>query len=174
MSHARLLASLLPPLSYATEAPRLKAGQVAEGAALDAAQASARAMLTDQPWLLADPRLLADWERVLAIMPAATATTAERQQQIRVRLLATGGLTLAYFKKLLEASGYSVLLDEPRGFRAGEHSAGNRLYAPAAVRFYFRIRLRRNGQPVSANDKAALAAWLEDIKPAYSHFDIED
>lgn len=174
MSHATLLALLLPPESYDPNGVALATELAAEGAALDACQSSAEGLLTGGPWLFADARLLDDWERVLAITPVAGASVDERLQMVRVRLLATGGLTLDYFRRLLEAAGYTVLLDEPRGFRAGVHAPGDRLYAPEAVRFYWRIRLRRNGLPASAGEKAALAAWLDDIKPAYSHFDIED
>lgn len=174
MSHATLLALLLPPESYAPNGSALSAELTTEGAALDASQDSADGLLGGGPWLFADERLLDDWERLLAITPPTGASVAERLQTVRVRLLATGGLTLDYFRRLLEAAGYTVLIDEPRGFRAGEHAPGDRLYAPNAVRFYWRIRLRRNGLPATATEKAVLAAWLDDIKPAYSHFDIED
>jgi uncharacterized protein YmfQ (DUF2313 family) len=98
----------------------------------------------------------------------------QRQQTVQVRLLATGGLTLDYFKGLLVASGYTVLMDEPRGFFAGQNAPGDRIYDPEAVLFYWRIRIRQAGQLVGSDLKATLEAWLNDIKPAFSHFDIED
>lgn len=172
MNHADLLRQLLPT-AYAVDASLLGAELAAEGAALDAALVSGDRLVASEPFLFGDSSLLADWERVFAITAPAP-TIAGRQALVLAKLRATGGLSLAYFKTLLEVAGYQVLIDEPRGFFAGVQRAGDRIYNPVAVTWFWRVRVRLAGLPIDAATRASLTQWLDDIKPAFSHFLIED
>ena len=175
-THLTFLKLLLPQDAYDRAAPQISSDLAAEGRQLDAVQSAASAMLLET-----DPRttvqLLDDWERVYGLPDAGlmTATTVpERQQRLTAKVLQTGGLSKAYFQALLEQAGYTVIIDEPRGFFAGMNAGGDRLYDPAAVKWYWRVRLRKNGQLVSAANKSQVRAWLESVKAAYSFVDLED
>ena len=174
--HIDFLKLLLPIGAYDRAAPVLSAELSAEGKQLDAVQDSAAALLLE-----IDPRttvqLLADWERVYGLPDEGlmtAVTIAERQARLTAKVMQTGGLSKAYFKSLLEQAGYTVLIDEPRGFFAGTNVCGDRLYNTAAVTWYWRVRLRRNGQLVSAPNKSQVRAWLDSVKAAYSFVDLED
>ncbi|NVM78913.1 uncharacterized protein YmfQ (DUF2313 family) [Duganella sp. SG902] len=174
--HADYLKLLLPAVSYDPAAPQLSAELAAEGRQLDAVQASAAVLLQEM-----DPRttvaLLDDWERVYGLpdegLMAAT-TVEERQARLVTKVNQTGGLSKAYIQSLLEQAGYTVIIDEPRGFFAGENACGDRLYDPDKVVWYWRVRLRRNGQIISDADRSQVLIWLDSVKPAYSFVDLED
>lgn len=174
--HVDFLKLLMPLGSYDRAAPVLSADLAAEGRQLDAFQDSVAALLLEM-----DPRttvqLLPDWERVYGLpdegLMVAT-TIAERQARLAAKVLQTGGLSIAYFQSMLEQAGYTVVIDEPRGFFAGVNRCGDRIYNPDAVRAYWRVRLRRNGQIVSAENKAQVLAWLQAMKAAFSFVNIED
>ena len=174
--HADYLKLLLPAVAYDPSGALLSAELEAEGRQLDAVQASAATLLREM-----DPRttvlLLADWERVYGLpdegLMAAT-TIEQRQARLVAKVMETGGLSKAYFQSLLEQAGYQVLIDEPRGFFAGVNTPGDRLYDPSKVTWYWRVRLRRNGQLISAADRSQVYAWLQSVKAAYSFVDLED
>lgn len=175
MSHADLLARLVPPVSYDATGPRLTAQLVGDGNALDAALANADAILSPVPWLFGGAEFLSDWERLYQITPDANATVDQRQAVVYGRINAIGGTSLPYIQNLLTSLDYQVLLDEPRGFRAGENSAGDTLFNPDAVKYYLRVRIRNaDGTAVSADALAALTAWLNDVIAAGTHFTIGD
>lgn len=91
----------------------------AEGAALDAGQARAAALIDE-----IEPRttveLLADWERVAGLPDACVAsagvsqTPAQRRSALVGRLTTLGGQTQAYFVALAAALGYIVTVTEAR------------------------------------------------------------
>jgi len=174
--HAEYLKLLLPAVAYDPSGALLSAELEAEGRQLDAVQTSAAALLRE-----IDPSttvlLLADWERVYGLPDEGlmTATTVEeRQARLVTKVMETGGLSKAYFQALLEQAGYQVLIDEPRGFFAGVNACGDRLYDPTKVIWYWRVRLRRDGNVISAADRSQVEAWLESVKAAYSFVDLED
>ncbi|MFZ6748507.1 putative phage tail protein [Undibacterium sp. Ren11W] len=175
-THIDFLKLLLPPVAYDKAAQFLSTELSAEANQLDAFQASVMAMLLE-----IDPRttvqLLSDWERVYGLPDQGlmTATTiAERQARLTAKVLQTGGLSKAYFQSLLEQAGYTVIIDEPRGFFAGVNRCGDRIYSPPAVCWYWRVRLRRNGQVISAANRSQVRAWLDNFKAAFSFVDLED
>lgn len=175
-AHVDYLKLLLPAVAYDKAAPQLTAELSAEGKQLDAFQASVAGLLLE-----IDPRtavqLLPDWERVYGLPDEGliTATTiAQRQARLTAKVMQTGGLSKQYFKTLLEQAGYTVFIDEPRGFFTGTNVCGNRLYNTNAVQWYWRIRIRQGGQIVSAANKSQVRAWLESVKAAYSFVDLED
>lgn len=124
MSYQDILRGLLPPVSYARNAPRVRAQAEIDGAALDAVAESAQSVAD-----AVDPRsagqMLADWERVLGL----DGTGKNRQRRVlavMAKLNETGGLSIPYFVRLAEAAGYQIQIDEPQPFRAG-------VTAPATV-----------------------------------------
>lgn len=175
-NHVDYLKLLLPKDAYEKAAPQLTAELNAEGNQLDAFQASVEALLLEM-----DPRttvqLLADWERVYGLpdegLMAAT-TIPERQARLTAKVLQTGGMSKPYFQALLEQVGYTVIIDEPRGFFAGMNTGGDRLYDATKAAWYWRVRLRRNGQIISSADRSQVLSWLASVKAAYSFVDLED
>lgn len=175
-AHVDYLKLLLPAGAYDKAAPQLTAELSAEGKQLDAFQGSVAALLLE-----IDPRtavqLLPDWERVYGLPDdglMAANTIAERQARLTAKVMQTGGLSKQYFQTLLEQAGYTVVIDEPRGFFAGLNAGGDRIYDPSAVTWYWRVRLRRNGQIISSADRSQVRAWLNSVKAAYSFVDLED
>lgn len=175
-NHANLLKALLPPVAYDRTGAVLNAELIAEGKQLDDYQNKVNALLLE-----IDPRttveLLPDWERVYGLpddgLTVAT-TIEERQLLLTAKVSAIGGLSKPYFQNLLETAGYTVLIDQPRGFFAGVSRCGDRIYSSEGVVWYWRVRLRRNGMVISEDERARIKAWLNSVKPASSHFDIED
>jgi uncharacterized protein YmfQ (DUF2313 family) len=175
-AHADLLKALLPPVAYDTTGHALSAELEAEGKQLDDYQAAVIALQQEM-----DPRtttvLLPEWERVYGLPDEGltlASTIEERQVVLTAKVGATGGLSKPYFKALLEAAGYTVLIDQPRGFFAGVNRAADRIYGEGKCIWYWRIRLRKNGALISSVDRARVAACLKSVKPAFSFFDIED
>lgn len=175
-AHLNFLKLLLPQDAYDRAAPVLSSDLAAEARQLDAVQSAVDGLLLEM-----DPRttvqLLDDWERVYGLPDAGlmvATTLQERQARLTAKVLQTGGLSKPYFQSLLEQAGYTVIIDEPRGFFAGINCCGDRLYDPAAVTWYWRIRIRRNGQLISAADRSQVIAWLDSVKAAYSFVDLED
>ena len=114
MSYQDILRGLLPPVSYARNAPRVRAQAEIDGAALDAVAESAQSVAD-----AVDPRsagqMLADWERVLGL----DGTGKNRQRRVlavMAKLNETGGLSIPYFVRLAEAAGYQIQIDEPQPF----------------------------------------------------------
>lgn len=174
--HAELLKALLPPIAYERNGNALNAELQAVGKQLDNLQAMVQALLLE-----IDPRtttqLLPDWERTYGLPDAGLTlpqTVADRQILLAAKVGATGGLSKPYFKALLQAAGYTALIDQPRGFFAGVSCCGDRLYDPAKVTWYWRIRLRKNGQLLTADQRTQVKTWINSVKPAFSFFDLED
>lgn len=174
--HVEFLKLLLPSVAYDVAAQVLTSELNAEGRQLDAFQDSVAALLLEM-----DPRttvqLLPDWERVYGLPDQSLitpVTTDARQAALVTKVMQTGGLSATYFQSLLEQAGYTVIIDEPRGFFAGVNRCRDRLYDPTAVSWYWRVRIRRNGKLVSDADRARVLAWLNSMKAAYSFVDLED
>lgn len=110
MSHSDLLKRLLPPFAYEVNGACISAELAAEGAALDAAQQSADALLAEF-----DPRttaaLFADWERVAALPDNCCGTDqaltlAQRRQQLIAKITSHGGQSRQFFIDLAAKLGY--------------------------------------------------------------------
>lgn len=175
MNHAELLKLLLPE-PYDRHGVRLSADIGAQGARLDEFQAVAARLVEEL-----DPRstttLLPEWEAAYGLPGNSlidAVTVQDRRTALVGKINATGGLSKPYFTSVLAAAGYQAVIDQPREFQAGVGRAGDRIYKAGACVWYFRVRLRKGGQLVSAANKARVAAWLNDSKPAYSFFNIED
>ena len=115
MTHAALLADLLPPLAYDPRAPRLAAALASEGAALDLALANAlRVLAAITPD--GEPNLLPDWERVLGLpdtcAAALDASTTTRIAAALDKIRRSGGLSRQYFIDLAASLGTAIQIDE--------------------------------------------------------------
>lgn len=100
-----LLRRLLP-LPYERTGDALGSELSAYGAALDATDAAAAALLVDS-----DPRttssLLSDWERVYGLTGAGLTDT-QRRSALTARMLAGGGQSRTFFIQLAAAMGYTA------------------------------------------------------------------
>jgi uncharacterized protein YmfQ (DUF2313 family) len=110
-----------------------------EGAALDAVQESAEALL-EEMYPDTAYELLADWERVYDIVPADGATLQSRRDAVVEKMRARGGLSRAYFIGLAAMHGWIITIDEMRAFTAGVSRCGDRLYVPG-VRWIWRVNV---------------------------------
>ena len=181
MKHADLLALLLPPVSYERTGPRLTAGLVAEGAALDLTRQSAqRAAGGITPFYAG--ALLADWERVCAVTPGSADSYQQRLQAVLAKLAEVGGLSRPYFIRLAERLGYHIEIVEPEPFRAGRNRAGERLWIPEIIWVWqviihgragaqvwrFRAGQSVAGERLTAFGDPVIEAVFEDLKPAHT------
>ncbi|WP_306168407.1 putative phage tail protein, partial [Escherichia coli] len=66
---------------------------------MEAVKASAARVLAQITPLQAS-MTLSDWKRVYGVVPREGATQQERRQNILVKMAATGGLSIPYFKSL--------------------------------------------------------------------------
>lgn len=186
MTHAELLRALLPPVAYDAAGAVMGTELVAEGAALDAAEAASRALLAE-----ADPRtaaaLLPDWERVLGLPDPCSAglygSLQERRAAAASKLASIGGATPAYFVAVAAAMGYAVTVEEMQPFRCGVSRCGvDRLNGGAEVRAAWSVRVSgarftpfrcgvsRCGEALGSLARAEdLECRLQGIKPAHTH-----
>lgn len=136
----------------------------------------------------ADPRttyeLLADWERVAGLPDDCTGeagTIDERRGALVDRLTATGGQSIAYFKTVAAALGYTIEVREYRPFVTGLSRCGHLLNGGHVVRHTWKVKvpdprvtLFRTGQAqcgdlLGAIDRADdLECRLRKLKPAQS------
>jgi uncharacterized protein YmfQ (DUF2313 family) len=126
MSYRDLLAQLLPPVAYSPDSKKLNAELTAEGNVFGTLENHAGQAL-DAVTPLFSHSLLADWERVLAITTIDGDSYQQRMQRVLAKLAETGGLSIPYFIRLASNLGYTITIDEPQPFRAGENRAGDRL-----------------------------------------------
>ncbi|EMI8339142.1 YmfQ family protein [Proteus mirabilis] len=175
-----LLKQLLPPMSYALEAPRLDAELEGEAHCFLLAQESAiRAHNGVTPYFAQN--LLSDWERVLDVTPDETLSYQQRLERVLVKLAETGGLSIPYFIQLAKKLGYHITIDELDPFQAGVSRAGDRLTHPgilwvwvvnifgAKSQFYrFRAGGSVAGERLSFWADTIIEAVFNDLKPAHT------
>lgn len=180
MSHAQLLALLLPPGSYAPAGSGLKAELAAEGQALDVTLVSAeRAKGAITPFFA--EQLLPDWERVCAITPPAGAGYQQRLQAVLAKLAETGGLSIPYFTRLAAGMGYQITINEPQPFRAGVNRTGDQLWTAdilwvwqvvvhgdTTLAFRFQAGLSAAGECLTAFGDPVIESVFNDLKPAHT------
>ncbi|STZ76346.1 putative phage tail protein [Bergeriella denitrificans] len=155
-----LLLGLLPPVSYARNAPKVRAqadidARMCHGVDMSAATVSGAVL----PQTAGS--LLPDWERVLGL--AATGDEAQRITAAIAKINETGGLSIPYFVRLAAAFGYDIAIRELQPFRAGVNRAGDRL-AREDIMWVWRVETLSSG-PYSAE---ALKRLIRDLKPAHT------
>ncbi|EOZ4638843.1 YmfQ family protein [Enterobacter cloacae] len=188
MNTVDLFRALMPPVSYDPNGKYLSAELTAEARVMDDVKASARRVLASITPFNASVTL-ADWERVYAITPRTGATVQERRQNVLVRMSATGGLSIPYFKNLAASLGYTITITEPRAFRTGVNRCGDRLYidgmrwvwqvnvqGASTPKYRFRCGSSAVGEPLLAFGESILETTFKDLKPAFTdcYFTYED
>lgn len=180
MSHANLLAQLLPPGSYAPNAKLLSVELKAEGAQLDAVQLSAQGLLNGVTPFLAGP-ILVDWERLLGLEPAGGYQ--QRLQAVLAKLAETGGLSIPYFIELARAMGYAISINELQPFWVDySHCDQDVIYeedviwvwqvlvdgSQGAVSYSFYADASCVGDRLLSFGDPVIEAVFEDLKPAHT------
>lgn len=180
MSSFTILNLLLPAGSYSPSQPMLSASLKAEANVFDDIEASADVVEgAVTPYHAGS--LLADWERVLGLTPAANSGFQQRQQRVLAKLSETGGLSIPYFIRLAANLGYTITIDEPRLFRAGMSRAGERLWDgdtiwvwmvnisnSQTVAFRFRAGISTAGERLTSFGDPVIEEIFKDLKPAHT------
>lgn len=179
MNYRDVLLGLLPPVSYARNAPRIRAQAETDGRALDNVRQSAQT-LAAAVTPVAAAGLIADWERVLDL-DGAGKSYAQRVAAAVAKINASGGLSIPYFTALAAAAGYTVRISEPQPFRAGTDRAGGVL-APEDIIYTWRVHVAGSSQRVwrfcagtgvagerlSSYGDAVIESVIQDLKPAHT------
>jgi uncharacterized protein YmfQ (DUF2313 family) len=153
-----------------------------DGNYLDAAQSSADNLNAEMFPDGADS-LLADWERVCGLVPAADDTVQKRQNRVITQLRALGGLSRQYFIQLAASMGYTISIQELQPFRAGKNKCGDKIYIKEVI-FIWQVSTPGRspiykftaGRSVSGerlgwwtiNYQPELESFLQDLKPAHT------
>ncbi|RMC99888.1 DUF2313 domain-containing protein [Aquitalea palustris] len=180
MSHATLLALLLPPQSYARNAQPLQIELQAEGRALDVAERDGlQAAAAISPFFA--EYTLPDWERVCALTPPSGAGYQQRLQAVLAKLAATGGLSIPYFQRLASSLGYRIDIVEPQPFRAGINRAGDMLqvadiiwvwqvvvHAAQVQAWRFRAGQSAASEALTSFGDPVLETVFRELKPAHT------
>lgn len=114
MNNTELLKRLLPTGVFDTSAPLIATELLAEGSALDVAQATVDLLLNE-----CDPRTtlyhLTDWERALGLPDLCVGlqpTVDQRRAAVVAKATQHPNLSRAYFIKLAAALGYTITITE--------------------------------------------------------------
>lgn len=180
MTHAELLALLLPPSSYAPDNALLAALLAGDGAALDTAYGSALALQGEF-----DPRTTAtlfdEWEGTAGLPDTCIGggqAFNQRRAALVAKWIAQGGQTPAYFIGLAAALGYAITITE-----FVPHDVNSDIETPlfdAAWRYAWQVNAALDAVTVlTVNDTVIdpLAAWgnqaleclITRLKPAHTH-----
>ena len=179
MGYRETLLGLLPPVSYARTAPRIRAQAQIDGKALDEVQEHGLTVTNAiNPATSGD--MLLDWERVLGLIPDGK-TRQERMLAVLAKLNETGGLSIPYFVQLAAAAGYQIQITEPQPFRAGVNRVGDRLGHEDVIYvwrvnikngnnhiYQFRAGVSTAGERLSGYGDAFIERVIQDLKPAHT------
>ncbi|MRR56971.1 MAG: DUF2313 domain-containing protein [Deltaproteobacteria bacterium] len=177
MSHSDALQLLFP-----VDLGGVFAGDIrVEGSSLDAARMSADSlleeMLPNRAYIL-----LADWERVVGIVPGADEPLQARRDRVVKKLRELGDVKKPYYQALAESLGYSIYIQEYIPTMCGWAGAGDELIPPddPAVLFVWNCHVFGQsvyhfhaGQSCSGErltwwrPAEELEAVLEDLRPAH-------
>jgi uncharacterized protein YmfQ (DUF2313 family) len=181
MPHRDLLAALLPPVSYDSNAPGVDLSINMEGRELDRIQADGQKVLGAlQPWIW--QQWLTDWERVYGLPGECYRDGQLLQERLALLALAfleRGGISLDWIKHYAALGGYDITITEYQPFRAGISKAGDPLtngywlYAFDVLAVGDITRVFRAGQSVAGE---ALRTWgdpmleciINKYKPAHT------
>jgi uncharacterized protein YmfQ (DUF2313 family) len=162
--YKRALQGLLPPGPAWPREDGNVLSRLLAGLADELARVDARGLaLIDE----ADPRttteLLADWERVTGLVPAAGATLAQRRAAVVGQITAIGGQSRAYFIGLGANLGYTVVITE-----FVRHTVNSLVTAPInSTAWAYAWQVTATAGPGAATH-AALEALFQALKPAHT------
>ena len=181
MSYQEVLLGLLPPVSYARGAQRIRQKAQIDAWVLDEvarrADEAAGACLPET-----SGAMLTDWERVLGLETTnAGKPYTARLAAVLLKINAVGGLSIPYFIQLAQSAGYTITIDEPQPFRVGINRAGDRL-APEEIMWVWVVNVAANtqtvwrfragascaGERLSVYGDSVIETVFEDLKPAHT------
>ena len=181
MSYQEVLLGLLPPVSYARGAQRIRQQAQIDARVLDEvarrADEAAGACLPET-----SGAMLTDWERVLGLEATnAGKPYTARLAAVLLKINAVGGLSIPYFIQLSQSAGYTITIDEPQPFRVGINRAGDRL-APEEIMWVWVVNVAANtqtvwrfragascaGERLSVYGDSVIETVFEDLKPAHT------
>ncbi|WP_274571547.1 YmfQ family protein [Neisseria leonii] len=179
MDYTDTLLGLLPPVSYARNALKIRNQARIDARVLNNIADSATQVLNAM-----DPRTagdaLPDWERLLGLNGSGQSYP-QRRAAVLAKINATGGLSIPYFIRLAEAAGYRIRIEEPQPFRAGQNRAGDRI-APEDIIWTWRVHVQGSSQRIwlfragagtaggrlSEYADDVIESIFEDLKPAHT------
>ncbi len=179
--HAELLTLLLPK-PYEATGEVLAASLAAEGAALDAAHASAQVVAEAFSPAGADGLWLADWERVLGLPDTCAGgygqTQAERLAAALSKIQQRGGQSRAYFIGVAAALGYAITIEEHPVFTCA--SGCDQAICDEPWRFVWTVRAPQTtireftcqsgcADPLASWGNELLECVINRLKPAHTH-----
>jgi uncharacterized protein YmfQ (DUF2313 family) len=180
MLHSDVL-KLLMPLDIAGI---FSADAAVEGGALDAALASADVLLQEM-FPAGSYQLLAEWERVVGVVPGLDDLVQIRQQRVVRKLRELGDIKKPYYVTLAASLGYEIHIQEYLPPMAGWMCAGDEVLPVDDPTVLFVWNIHIANQPVSYfqvgtsamgerlcdwQDATELLALLEELRPAHVLF----
>lgn len=173
-----VLLGLLPPVSYARNAPLIRNQAAVDGQALDLVGQGAEQVLNDS-----DPRFatsLLEWERVLGLSQTDK-TYQQRVAKIVAQINAIGGLSIPYFLSISQSLGYVITITEPQPFMAGLSRCGDALAIEDVIYSWwvnvnggsqqvwlFRAGSSLAGEQLSSYSDTVLETVINNLKPAHT------
>ncbi len=119
-----------------------------------------------------DPRTaletLPDWERMLGITPAASATAIEREAVVAATLAARGGATASYFIGLAAHLGFVATIDYPAAHTWRMNVDLTLSVSTAVLDWQARAGAARAGDRVASRSVAVLEGLINRLKPAHT------
>ena len=181
MTHAELLALLLPPESYDPSGAQIVVDRAVSGAELDRAQKRVADLLSEL-----DPRAagetLTDWERVYGLPDPCVPlgqSFAQRRAALVAKVFESGGMTRDYYIAQAAVLGYPGAEIEEFGAMTCNDDCNHALYSEA-WNFFWRLNVAQSTRITTMDCVSAcddpLRAWSNDalecvmarIKPAHT------
>lgn len=178
-NHATVLLGLLPPVSYARNAPNIRQQAHIDGKVLDGILNQSLNVL-NATFPYTSKEALSDWERVLGLTPQGE-NYQQRLASVLVKINAIGGLSIPYFIELARHIGYEINIEEPQPFRAGQNRAGDVL-AIEDIIFIWNVHIRGGnqkiwrfrasqssaGERISSYSDMVIESIFKELKPAHT------
>lgn len=173
------LLGLLPPVSYARNAPHIVQQAEIDGKALGQLSNTAGVVSGAVTPDSADG-LIVNWERVLGL-DNSNKPYSYRVDAVVAKINAIGGLSIPYFLNLAQQAGYEVEIAEESAFRAGSSGAADELnideaeyrwvvkvFDGKANAYLFRAGEARSGDRVSWQSDPIIETMFKELKPAWT------
>lgn len=186
--YKRLLLNLLPEgIAWeAKDATDSNLQKLAEGFGTELCRVDDRAEVLKRE---VDPNstleMLEDWESFLGLPDECTdadgQTLSDRRAQIIQKLTLRGGATqnAAFFEKIADTLGFTIVVNDLNPFLAGKSKAGDSLTNPPEWTYWFEVQADAiitfflagqgtAGQPLQVYGNETLECTIEKLKPAHT------